>query len=342
VKFAVGYQLNEESEESFADVVSDYRDVIGEVYFPWGDLPSGRAALATRRGYTDWTSQRRMEADLIRIRETGAKLDLLFNANCYAGKAISLQLRNQVGSILDHLQEAVGGVETITTTSLFIARIVKDFYPGIEVRASVNMRLGTIQAMEDASAWFDGFYVQRDFNRDLSRLGELKSWADATGKKLYLLANSGCFRHCAGQTFHDNLVAHDSEIDETQNVPGFEPHLCWNLLKEKSHWKRILQATWIRPEDLHHYASLFPLIKLATRMHSRPRLVIQAYADGRYDGNLLDLFEPSHGRTLLPQILDNRRFPQDWFNRTSNCRKDCHRCSYCEDVLTTLLATPEP
>jgi hypothetical protein len=337
MKFAVGYQLNEEGEESFANIVADYRDHVAEVYFAWGDLPSGRSAVNTRRGYTDWTAQQRMERDLLRMRELGVKLDLLFNANCYGERAISVQLRNQVGSVLDHLVELVGSVETVTTSSLFIARLIKDHYPTIEVRASVNMRLGQIQQMEDTAAYFDGYYVQRDYNRDLSRLRRLKDWADTHDKKLYLLANSGCLRCCAGQTFHDNLVAHDAAIDETHNVQGFEPHLCWNLVKSPANWKRLLQATWIRPEDLHHYDGLFPLVKLATRMHSHPRLVIDAYAQRRYRGNLLNLFEPSHARALAPQGIDNSRLPPDWFAVTSTCGGNCHTCSYCEQALAKAL-----
>lgn len=339
MKFAIGYQLNEEGEESFADIVADYRDHIAEVYFPWADMPSGRAALGKRRGYTDWTAQQRMEQDLARLRETGVKLDLLFNATCYGERAMSVQLRNQVGSVLDHLAEVAGGVETVTTTSLFIARMIKDHYPEIELRASVNMRLGQIQQMQDAAGYFDGYYVQRDYNRDLVHLRQLKQWADGAGKKLYLLANSGCLRFCAGQTFHDNLVAHDAGVDEMQNVPGFEPHLCWNLMKSRDNWKRLLQATWIRPEDLHHYEYLFPLVKLATRMHCHPRLVIDAYTQRRYRGNLLDLFEPSHGSMLAPQLIENARFPSDWFDKTSHCGGQCHACTYCEDTLKDILVT---
>ena len=42
MRFAVGYQLPEEGEETLVDIVRDHRERIAEVYFPWLDMPSGR------------------------------------------------------------------------------------------------------------------------------------------------------------------------------------------------------------------------------------------------------------------------------------------------------------
>jgi collagenase-like PrtC family protease len=85
---------------------------------------------------------------------------------------------NLVRSVIAHLQES-SGLDLVTTTSLAIAKTVKEDFPGVEVRASVNMRLGTVKAMEYVATLFDSFYVQREYNRDLERIGELKQWAMA-------------------------------------------------------------------------------------------------------------------------------------------------------------------
>lgn len=334
MKFAVGYQLAEQDEESFVSIVRDYREHIAEVYFPWGQMASGRASLTNRRGYVDWDGQRRMETDLRELVEMGISLDLLFNANCYGQHAVSEYLENQVLSVLGHLQDVCGGVQTVTTTSLAVARTVKHNAPDIEVRASVNMRIGTVQGMQYVQGLFDGYYVQRDFNRDLQRIGDLKEWADAHGKKLYPLVNSGCLAFCSGQTFHDNLVAHEQEINETRNIPGWTPMVCWNLLKDRANWPILLQATWIRPEDLHHYEGLFPRVKLATRMHAHPRMVIDAYVRRKFAGNLLDLFEPGYSPIVRPFVIDNSRFPADWFERSRQCG---HASTYYKSVLEQVL-----
>ncbi len=345
MKFAVGYQLPREGEEPFAEVVADYADAIAEVYFPWADMPSGRASSPDRRAHTDRSAQQQLERDLVGFRRMGLKLDVLFNANCYGRHAMSRHLADQVVSVLDHLGTLVGGADVVTTTSPAVARTVKRHCPSVEVRASVNMRIGTVRGMEYVADLFDGYCVQREHNRDLAALAELKAWADAHGKRLHLLANSGCLAFCSGQTFHDNLVAHDREIDEEANIDGLTPHVCWRFFRDRANWPAVLANTWVRPEDLHHYEGMFDVVKLATRIHDRPRAVIDAYTRGRHRGNLLDLLEPTFSRAFAPFIIDNDCFPDDWFERTSTCGRKCHRCDYCRETLEKVLVRadqPQP
>lgn len=337
MKFAVGFQLYDPGEEPFSVIVRTYQDRISEVFFAWQDTPSGRSGIATRHGYTDWTAQSRTEEELRAIKDMGIKLDILFNGNCYGEYALSEKLANNVISILRHLEETVGGVEIVTTASPAIAHTVKKHFPNMEVRASVNMKIGTVKGMEYLSGLFDSFHVQRDYNRDLDHLRMLKQWADGAGKKLVMLANSGCFIHCSGQIFHDNLVAHEAQICEVANLKDFTPYVCWNALKNRENWPMLLQNTWVRPEDLHHYEDLFDTVKLATRMHARPGMVIDAYCRGKFYGNTLDLCEPGFGRAIAPYIINNMAFPEDWFEKTTGCDKQCHQCGYCKSVLEKVL-----
>lgn len=341
MKFSVGFQLYENGEEPFSEIVKTYKEHISEVFFPWQDIATGRSAVATRHGYTDWDAQARMENELLAIKNMGVKLDLLFNANCYGEYAISEKLANTVMSVIEYL-EAIGcGVDIITTASLAIAHTVKTHFPKIEIRASVNMRIGTVKGMKYLADLFDSFHVQRDYNRDLKHLRELKEWADKSGKKLVMLANSGCFINCSGQIFHDNMVAHESEICEVQNMKDFNPYVCWRAMKDRNNWHMLLENTWVRPEDLHNYEDIFDTVKLATRMHSLPGMVIDAYSRGRYIGNTLDLFEPGFGRAIAPYIINNSDFPSDWFEKTASCDKNCHKCGYCKSVLDRVLVNTE-
>ena len=339
--FAVGYQQSERGEEPFVDIVSDYADHIAEIYFPWVGAASGRAALGARRGYVDWDSQKRLEDDLRTFREMGIGLDILFNANCYGARAVSQHLQNEVGSILEHLEDTVGGVDAVTTTSLAVAHVVKTHFPRVDVRASVNMRIGTTAAMGYVGHLFDSFYLGRDTQRNVEHVRRVRAWCDEHGKKLCMLANSGCLRHCPGQTFHDNLVAHDAEIDESIRIPGFTPHVCWNLYRDRANWPAILEATWVRPEDLHRLEAYFDVIKLATRMHSNPRMVLEAYTARRWRGNLLDLLEPGFSPAFAPYVIDNDRFPPDWFDRAARCAADPTRCDACREVLEEVLVKAE-
>jgi collagenase-like PrtC family protease len=337
MKFSVGYQLPGEEGERFADIVRDYAQHIAEVYFPWADQPSGRAALNVRRGYVDWKAQQDMETELCEIRRMGIGLNLLFNSNCYGGMALSEHLEHQVASVVEHVAETCGSLDSVTTTSLAVANTLKRHFPKVKVRASVNMRIGTEHAMEYVAHLFDEYCIQRELNRDIAEIRELRRWADGNGKKLSILANSGCLSHCSGQTFHDNLVAHEQEIDETRNTAGWSPILCQHFLKDRRNLVHILRGTWIRPEDMGRYEGIMELVKLATRMHPRPRMVIAAYSNRRYSGNLLDLLEPGHSAAFADLWIDNDAFPPDWFEHSSERSRLHGACPRCDEIFKEVL-----
>ena len=337
IRLAIGYQLAEAGEPSFVDLAQEYRAHVAEVYFAWPGHPSGRSPIGRQGDGLEARGVALFEADLRDLRALGVKLDLLFNANCYGGSGMSRDLEHEVVRVLDEMDRVAGGADIVTTTSPAIAHILKKHAPRIERRASVNMRIGTVEGLQYMADLFDSYHVQRDVNRDLDVLLDLKAWADAHGKKLLMLANSGCLRHCSGQTFHDNLVAHESEVCQADNMDDFMPYTCWRYLRDRAHWPSVLQSTWVRPEDLHHYEGLFDTVKLATRMHDRPHAVIRAYANRRHEGNLLDLCEPGYAPAFAPWVIDNTRFPPDWFERTSTCHRRCHHCRYCADVLSRVL-----
>lgn len=341
MKFSVGYQLPGNKSFGFMDAVAKYRDHIAEVYFPWLDFPTCRAKLGSLQGYSDWDVQEILEDDLKTLKGMGIKVDLLFNANCYGRESISKRLEKRVISIIEHLSEVIGGIEIATTTSPAIAQIIRSRFPDIELRASVNMRIDSINGMEYLADLFDSFHIQRELNRNLEYIERLKHWADSNGKRLVMLANSGCMHSCSGQIFHDNLVAHESEIADMDNLDNWNPHVCWRFLKKRENWHTILHNMWIRPEDIHNYERLFSIVKLATRMHSNPAMVIGSYAKGSYRGNLLDLFEPGFGPAIAPWIIDNDLFPDNWFEKTANCSRNCESCKYCKTVFKQVLQKHE-
>ena len=67
------------------------------------------------------------------------------------------------------------------------------------------------------------------------------------------------------------------------------------------------------------------------------REVLEAYTSGCFTGNLLDLTEPSHGPRFENQILDNTRFPSDWWERRSRCDRGCEACGRCRRLFGNLL-----
>lgn len=284
MKYSVGYQRNQE----WIEAIAANSAAIYDCYFSFGAMPSGRHGVA---------DPLRQIEDLGFLADAGIDLNILFNANCYGAKALSKEFFGEIGEALERFSEG-GALKSVTTTSPLIARFVKDNFPTLKTRASINMEIGTIEGMEYLSGVFDGYYVKRELNRDFAAFGRLKKWADAKGKELFMLANSGCLNNCSSHIFHDNLVAHEAEIARMDNGYNYAG-TCWEYLKRETDKKKILSCwNWVRPEDIKLYEGLVSAAKLATRVNINPVRVLESYISGSHAGNILDLMEPNHSSVL--------------------------------------------
>ena len=197
---------------------------------------------------------------------------------------------------------------SVTTTSPLIAKFIKQNFPWVDVRASVNMGVGSVLGMEYIADVFDSFYVKRELNRDFNALKTLRQWCDNNGKEMYLLANSGCLNDCSAHTFHDNLVAHEEGASKLDNGYQFGGVCKAYVSKEKNHGALLSATNYIRPEDTALYEGLTPAMKLATRVHTNPSRVLRAYIEKKgFSGNLVSLLEPDHSAAIYPFVLDNQK-----------------------------------
>ena len=151
-------------------------------------------------------------------------------------------------------------------------------------------------------------------------------------QRAFLPCQQRMLNHCSAHTFHDNLVAHETEAMQKDNAYTFRG-VCQTYLKNPEKQKSVIRDTnFIRPEDLPVYEEYFTAAKLATRVNPRPEQILRAYTTGSFSGNTLCLLEPDHSGTLYPYFLDNKRFPEDFSETVLHCRKDCRTCNYCENV----------
>ena len=327
LKFSVGYQLFGDSD--FLDSIIKYKDDIYEVYFSFGDFPNGRNSQLNQKGMLPWEAQSKQTEDLKRLSLENIALNLLFNATCYGKDSLSRAFFEKVGDAVDFIKTAFG-LKSVTTTSPVIAAFIKNNFEGIDVRASVNMCIGSIEGMEYVKDSFDSFYLKRELNRDFSEIKKLKAWCDSNGKTLYALANSGCLNNCSAHAFHDNLVAHEAEIAKLDNAYGFSG-VCHGYLKGRI--EEYLRLTnFIRPEDLHLVADYFDGIKLATRVNKNPAAVLDAYLRGYHRGQLTGLLEPDHSGVFYPAIIENRKIDESFTKTVLECDKKCAECGYCNEI----------
>ena len=160
--FSVGYSVKPKGSK-LIDLIIENKEKISEVYFTLGIQPSGRDEDSVAGYKTSIVSSFRQAEDLMRLSEAGVALNLLFNANCYGAEAQSKALFKKVGEDIDYVKEHYS-LRSVTTTSPLIAKFIKEHYPDIDVRASVNIGIGSICAADAVSEFFDSFYVRRASN----------------------------------------------------------------------------------------------------------------------------------------------------------------------------------
>lgn len=337
-RFSVGLPVARN--DAFLSELLRCRADIAEVYFSYGDFPSGRGspAAAGERETAEQTRARQM-ASLGALHEAGIPLNLLLNANCYGAESQSRAFFERIGETVDSLRGY--GLSSVTTTSPLIARFIHENFAGIETRASVNMEIGTVEGMRYVEGLFDGYYLRREYNRDLRRIRAARAYCDGAGKRLYMLANSGCLNFCSAHIFHDNLVAHEAEIARQDNAYAFMG-VCRDFLSDPARRAEYPALTnFVRPEDIDAVAPYFDGIKLATRVTPHAGEILRAYLRRRHSGAVTDLLEPCHTALFFPYIFENRRIPDDFFGRVSTCDKDCGHCDYCKQITGQALVNPE-
>lgn len=336
MKLFVGYQLCRT--DTFLNSILAHADEIGEVYFSWDTMPSGRSIVGLRQDLLPWEAAQRQREELRKIAQAGIGLNLLLNANCYGEHSLERSFFQSTGDLIDCLVREWNLV-SVTTTSPVIGRFVRENFPGIEVRASVNMEIGTPEGMDYLADCFDSYYLKRELNRDMAVVERLRRHCQKTGKGLHMLANSGCLNHCSARQFHDNLVAHEQQIARMDNAFTFHS-ACRNYLGTPEGRRQLLRlSNWVRPEDLYHYESLVDGVKLATRISPNPTAILEAYVRRRYSGNLLELLEPNYADLFYPMVLNNSAFPKDYFQIRHYCHGDCDSCGYCARVFDTVAET---
>ena len=338
MKFIVGYKITEDPR--FISYITDHKENISEVYFSWRSMKNGRNDQLKSEGLNPLYAEKMQEEDLKKLSDEGISLNLLLNGNCYGVDSQSRSFFEEVGNTVDYLCENYN-LTSVTASSMLIAKFIKDNFSDLPVRASVNIGVGTPEAADYLSEYFDGFYLKREFNRNFDAIKKMRAYCDEKGKKLYMLANSGCFSDCPARTFHDNLVSHEKEISGMDNAYNFEG-ICHEYLKGgKNLLTLIKDSNYVRPEDIHMYDGLFDGIKLATRQNPFPIRIMHAYITGKFYGSVTNLTEPDHSASLGDYILDNSLFPDDFGRKVASCNKDCKNCNYCKTVLDKVLKKKE-
>lgn len=237
-------------------------------------------------------SKRRFREHVQGAAQRGIGFNYLINPACMDNLEYTRQGQAGLERLLGFVEDC--GVGAVTVSLPFLLPIVKKRHPRLKVRVGVYAR---VDCVAKARFWeelgadcitLESIAVNRDF-------AVLKAIRQAVKLELQLIVNSNCLIFCPLSGQHMVNLSHASQKGHKSR--GFMIDYCAlkcsaEKLSEPSNY---LRSEFIRPEDLESYRELgFDSFKILERGAPTAVLAkrVRSYAEGRFDGNLLELIQP--------------------------------------------------
>jgi collagenase-like PrtC family protease len=243
-------------------------------------------------------SKKKAAAYIKRVRTHGTSFNYVLNSVCLNNVELSKHWQLNVRRFIAWLADS--GVDCVTVSLPFMAKMIKREFPGMRVSVSVQANINSVR---EAQLWEDLGVAKLNLSvLDSGRNFELlRAIRAAVSCDLQLIANLKCLAGCPFYKHHATLNAHASRRGDTSD--GFVVDYCYLQchLQRVLHPVEFIKSHWIRPEDVHHYAAIgINSLKLVERQMPTDNIIkiIQAYVLGAYNGNLFDLL-PSQSKSLL-------------------------------------------
>ena len=279
-------------QEDLLPVLKRNKQFISEVYgkLPFDFVGGGRPSYSSLP-----INSKRALGYINKINKLGLKFNYLLNSNCLNNFEWTRQGQARLTKLVDWLLQAK--VDSVTVAIPYLAEFIKNRYPQIKIMVSTAACVDSV----DRAKFWQNLGVEKitlrsiDVNRDFELLKQIRKNIKC---KLQLIVNLNCLYNCAAHMYHAALISHGSQCKNNFMIDF--PYLSCS-------YKRILEPVnfikgdWIRPEDVHYYEDIgIDEFKLVDRNMPTENisLIISAYAQRKYDGNLLDLF-PSPKKTLI-------------------------------------------
>ncbi len=215
----------------------------------------------------------------------------LINAPCLGNLEQTAEGKRDILRFVGQLVDI--GVDSVSIANLAVLGLVRQNFPDLAIRGSVlswPTNLSRLKYQEDLGV--DPLIIPySEFNRDFKMLAKIRSGLSCD---LQLFANVSCIYNCHYLAEHATSVGHASQSTQnTTQANFFLDVYLWQCTRRRLlQPELLLMSRWIRPEDLQVYEAMgFDEFKIIDRSRSTKWLlrVAGAYADRRYEGNLLDI-----------------------------------------------------
>ena len=260
------------------------------VYEIYGKLTSDYFGGGRPSFYLPEVNRQRLERFVKEAHAYGIEFNYLLNASSMGNLEFTREGQREMEAMLEWLSGI--GVDSVTVANVAFLRLVKRRYPRLKVRISSHR---FTDGPRKVRFWVDNgadYIVVSEVNihREFRVLEAMQRAAQ--GVELQLIVNNWCRQDCAIAGNHAVTLSAASQ----QGNRGFPLDYCSIVcnairLREPVNY---LRANWIRPEDLRLYEELgYHNFKIVERNTPTQILLerVHAYANRRYDGNLLDLVQ---------------------------------------------------
>jgi collagenase-like PrtC family protease len=265
--------------------------------------------------------------------DVGVQIEILLDAPCFGGQHLWVRGQPLFIEYLRQLEQVA--TDGVIVSDPVIIELTKQ-HTGLRVAVSHVACVDSVfraQFYECLGA--DAIILDPALNRQHTRLQQVVEGLARAEPRLLL--NEGCFVECPYRPFQWNLASHPDKP-----VAGDYYLLnCTALRLERP--SLLLKSPTIRPEDLLNYNDLTVHYCLAPRSQRREvsqSRVLQAYAQGCYDGDLLDLLADRGYPIIRNLSIPNRLLQGAWSAKWRDCLSagSCGGCGFCDDLLTRALA----
>lgn len=243
------------------------------------------------------------------VHKNKLSFNYILNSTCLNNLECTKLGQKKIYSFLDWLASIK--VDAVTISLPFLLRLIKKEYSQFKVVISIQAGVNSIQGakrLEDLGA--DRITLLcTDVNRNFKLLREFSRNIKC---ELQLIANNNCLFKCPFYMYHSVTNAHASQ--NTYNNKNFVIDFCFvNCQFQRFKYPfNFISSPWIRPEDVHYYEEIgIDRLKLVDRAMKTEAisLIVDAYTNRYYDGNLLDLL----GADPLKNLSFSKKF--NFFHR---------------------------
>ena len=321
--------------ERFIPFLEKHKEYIYDVYFTSRIPPFGQDAMGDVFHQGDWSA---ISQNAVQIQEIlGIPVSATFNN---INVAPTMQNLHTWCKNFAPMYEAGVRIATLPHTIWMLQGVIQKQFPELRVK---NTILRNVQRANEVVKLAEaGFYyvnLDRDLMRDRDKLLEIKEAKEYVRKnicpdfKISLLANEGCWGNCPVQDEHFEFNFSRSELNnQTFFMDPISKPTCpkWDAMDPAASLKVANFTPW--RED---WLELMDLGIDVFKMHGREsadRLWETVNLVEKFVNKQEILFD-NFNEFIEVGDLENKPI-KVWRDKIKNCKFNCWKCHYCEDVVS--------